>query len=185
MFQERSSCSALQVRNLPYPHWLEYYTCLNFDVAALLPFPLLSPQPRKVAPASRSFWRKAPIRIWTSASCTYYKQFPFPLPHRIVASCGEPGSIRCSNAHGRCHPVAGDTLELGFVSSLALQTLTVEYFGQTYVHNILPPACRRSHWKNGLLQRPCRIRTLGRRECARRRFRRLRRHLCASPADPP
>ncbi|KAH9967481.1 hypothetical protein BC827DRAFT_1264286 [Russula dissimulans] len=30
----------------------------------------------------------------------------------------------------RCHPVAGDTLELGFVSSLALQSLTVEYFGQ-------------------------------------------------------
>jgi len=29
-----------------------------------------------------------------------------------------------------CHPVAGDTLELGFVSSLALQSLTVEYFGQ-------------------------------------------------------
>jgi len=29
--------------------------------------------------------------------------------------------------------VAGDTLELGFVSSLALQTLTVEYFGQSYV----------------------------------------------------
>ncbi|KAI0286076.1 hypothetical protein BGY98DRAFT_944832 [Russula aff. rugulosa BPL654] len=27
-------------------------------------------------------------------------------------------------------PVAGDTLEIGFVSSLALQTLTVEYFGQ-------------------------------------------------------
>ncbi|KAI9510511.1 hypothetical protein F5148DRAFT_1335385 [Russula earlei] len=29
-----------------------------------------------------------------------------------------------------CHPVSGDTLELGFVSSLALQSLSVEYFGQ-------------------------------------------------------
>ncbi|KAH9975727.1 hypothetical protein BGW80DRAFT_1168819 [Lactifluus volemus] len=29
-----------------------------------------------------------------------------------------------------CHPVAGDTQEVGFVSSLALQSLTVEYFGQ-------------------------------------------------------
>jgi hypothetical protein len=34
---------------------------------------------------------------------------------------------------GRCHPVAGDNLELGFVSSLALQNLSVEYFGQAYV----------------------------------------------------
>jgi hypothetical protein len=38
--------------------------------------------------------------------------------------------------------VAGDTLELGFVSSLALQTLTVEYFGQSYVYSRpFAPAC--------------------------------------------
>jgi len=37
---------------------------------------------------------------------------------------------RLSSACDRCHPVAGDTLELGFVSSLALQSLSVEYFGQ-------------------------------------------------------
>ena len=39
--------------------------------------------------------------------------------------------------------MAGDSLELGFVSSLALQNLSVEYFGQPYVHhdpNILPAA---------------------------------------------
>ena len=39
-------------------------------------------------------------------------------------------------ARGRCHPVAGDTLELGFVSCLALQTLSVEYFGRPYVPTI-------------------------------------------------
>ncbi|KAH9172935.1 hypothetical protein EDB89DRAFT_1961708 [Lactarius sanguifluus] len=31
-----------------------------------------------------------------------------------------------------CHPTAGETLEMGFVSSLALQSLSVEYFGQAY-----------------------------------------------------
>lgn len=39
--------------------------------------------------------------------------------------------------------MAGDTLELGFVSSLAMQTLSVEYFGQPYA-NVFPlplPAC--------------------------------------------
>lgn len=35
--------------------------------------------------------------------------------------------------------MAGDTLELGFVSSLALQNLTVEYFGQSYVCSNHPP----------------------------------------------
>ncbi|KAN0129893.1 peptidase M20 domain containing protein [Lactarius tabidus] len=30
-----------------------------------------------------------------------------------------------------CHPVAGETQEMGFVSSLAMQSLWVEYFGQT------------------------------------------------------
>ncbi|KAH9053620.1 hypothetical protein EDB87DRAFT_1707407 [Lactarius vividus] len=30
-----------------------------------------------------------------------------------------------------CHPTAGETQEMGFVSSLALQSLSVEYFGQT------------------------------------------------------
>ena len=29
--------------------------------------------------------------------------------------------------------MAGDTLELGFVSSLSLQSLSVEYFGHPYV----------------------------------------------------
>ena len=49
-----------------------------------------------------------------------------------------------TGARGRCHPVAGDTLELGFVSSLALQTLSVEYFGKPYVPTtrISHPPCR-------------------------------------------
>ena len=48
-------------------------------------------------------------------------QPPFPLSRRLS-----------TGARDRCHPTAGDTLELGFVSSLALQTLSVEYFGQPY-----------------------------------------------------
>jgi hypothetical protein len=149
-------------------------------------------QPRKVAPASRSSWRRAPIKVWTCALCTYYSSSLSPLAsyHRIIASCGGPAVDSLLNAlAGRCHPVAGDTLELGFVSSLALQNLSVEYFGQPYVRpNIQHPTSSllpAADIERGALQRPCWIRTLGRRECARRRFRRLRRHLCASPADPP
>ena len=102
-------------------------------------------------------------------------------------------SLLLSAPAGRCHPVAGDNLELGFVSSLALQNLSAEYFGQPYVRpsltsSLLPcPLAAVDIGRGGLplLQRSCRIRTLGRRKCARRRFRRLRRDLCASPADPP
>lgn len=50
----------------------------------------------------------------------------------------------------RCHPVAGDTLELGFVSSLALQNLSVEYFGQPYVRpNPPPPRLRAADIERG------------------------------------
>jgi hypothetical protein len=35
--------------------------------------------------------------------------------------------------------VSGDTLELGFMSSLALQSLSVEYFGQPYVRSRTTP----------------------------------------------
>ncbi|KAI9440342.1 hypothetical protein H4582DRAFT_2055753 [Lactarius indigo] len=54
-----------------------------------------------------------------------------------------------------CHPIAGETQEVGFVSSLALQSLSVEYFGQTYVAGVLwfpraaadagGSACRSAH----------------------------------------
>ncbi|KAF8479564.1 amidohydrolase [Russula ochroleuca] len=42
----------------------------------------------------------------------------------------ERGAYKDMDVCIMCHPVAGDTLELGFISSLALQTLSVEYFGQ-------------------------------------------------------
>ncbi|KAH9990559.1 hypothetical protein BJV77DRAFT_1123289 [Russula vinacea] len=42
----------------------------------------------------------------------------------------ERGAYKDMDVCIMCHPVAGDTLELGFVSSLAMQTLSVEYFGQ-------------------------------------------------------
>lgn len=42
----------------------------------------------------------------------------------------EKGAYKDMNVCIMCHPVAGDTLELGFVSSLALQNVSVEYFGQ-------------------------------------------------------
>lgn len=37
----------------------------------------------------------------------------------------------------RCHPAAGETQEVGFVSSLAMQSLWAEYFGQTYAPALL------------------------------------------------
>ena len=43
-----------------------------------------------------------------------------------------PHALRFSRWVYRCHPVAGETQEVGFVSSLSLQSLWVEYFGQTY-----------------------------------------------------
>ncbi|KAF8493198.1 hypothetical protein F5888DRAFT_1636684 [Russula emetica] len=42
----------------------------------------------------------------------------------------ERGAYKDMDVCIMCHPVAGDTLELGFVTCLALQNLSVEYFGQ-------------------------------------------------------
>src|SRR5216684_5302497 len=87
----------------------------NFNVRCACPyFPRLppSPQPKKVAPASRSSLRRAPIKIWTFALCTYFKQFPFPhrvASHRIVRGPRRFITIT-KRLLGRCHPVAGDTL---------------------------------------------------------------------------
>jgi hypothetical protein len=44
--------------------------CLNISTCGVPPsFTVSPPQPRKVAPASRSCWRGAPTKIWTYVLC--------------------------------------------------------------------------------------------------------------------
>ena len=64
--------------------------------------------------------------------------FPPFTSHRVEAP-PPIDSLLTKRLAARCHPVAGDTLEIGFVSCLALQTLSVEYFGQSYVPTSIPP----------------------------------------------
>jgi len=75
--------------------------------------------------------------------CVMYVAYAF----RVLARA--PLLIEQRTLRNRCHPVAGDALELGFVSSLAMQTLSMEYFGQPYAlvilltsRNLLPPPLR-------------------------------------------